>query len=144
MNSEMDGSLLAICVSDALPHIAFRSHDWACWLHIATLTWSSCDSVVTNLALGGCGLIYVTGLSAKQWHETIDDCLIRLGREDVLTAYGEQDDGDEQDFADCVEEFCDITRGYAKIRLFASVGDRFEDEQRYWSLLLSLTEKCSK
>ena len=135
MISEADKGSLVMCASDALPYVAFRSQQWVCWLHITAQSWSAFDEAVTNLVMGGCSMFYVTGSGSKLWHEKIDDCLIGMEREDVLTAYG------EADFPECIEEFEDISRGYYKIRLFASVGDCLADEKRVWSLLLPSSPK---
>jgi len=136
MISETDKGSLVICASEALPYVAFRSQEWVCWLHITAQSWSAFDEAVTNLVMGGCCMFYVTGSGAKLWHDKIDDCLIAMGREDVLTAYG------ESEFPECTEEFEDISRRYYKIRLFASVGDCLEDERKVWSVLLSSKELC--
>jgi hypothetical protein len=138
MLSETGKGSLVLCASDALPYVAFRSNEWVCWLHITAQTWSSFDVAVTNLVVGGCSMIYVTGSCAKLWHDNIDDCLIAMGREDVLTAYG------ELEFSDCIGEFWDISRRYSKIRLFASIGECHGDERKFWSELLSSREVCSE
>lgn len=125
-NCKLENMDIVLCPSRELRALDVSGKEFALWLHFLKGDWPEFEEYLRRVAHGNCTLVYTSGPDSKDWHDRVDDVLIDIEREDVLTAWG------EGGISECIEEFSDITRSYCKKVVLVVVDDdsSIEDQLR--------------
>lgn len=77
---------LFLAMGDSIERATFPG-PLSCWLHLMPKYRIVIPRLVRKLVSDGCFYIAITGEDCAKIHDTIDEELIELGREDILTSW---------------------------------------------------------